>query len=339
MNIGLRHKFNNYYHHRIRLPRLYRAHSKNMVCLDDKTDRIKDKDILAVIILRNESFRIPYFLRYYRNLGVGHFIFIDNGSTDGLVDMLSGEPDCSIFYTEDSYKASKFGIYWANHILRRYGSGHWCLMLDPDEFLVYPYIETRSLRELTEFLEQNSKESFFSIMLDMYSDGYIEDAVYKPGQNPLEVCNWFDKTGYYQEEIKKNYGEWWIRGGVRRRVFCRDNPSEAPAINKTVLVKWQPHFSFISSTHMLWPRRLNRPHFKNGLAPTGCLLHFKFLSSFKDKVVEEMQRKQHYGLSKEYIRYKNELDNGLRLWHQGSVKYEGWQQCVKLGLMNLGRWF
>lgn len=329
---------NDWHWHYIRQRRLSYVHCRNLRLVKDATNRIGKNDILAVVVLRNEAFRIPYFLRYYRGLGVGHFLFIDNGSTDGLMDMLSDETDCSVWYTEDSYKASRFGLYWANHILRRYGPGHWCLMLDPDEFLVYPYMESRSIRELTEFLDREGKESFFTLMLDMYGRGKIEEAVYSPGQDPLEVCPWFDKTGYYQE-YNKWYWTFWIRGGVRRRVFSKDRPWEAPALNKTVLVKWRSHYSFISSAHTLWPRRLNRPHFKDGLAPTGCLLHFKFFSAFKEKVEEEIQRKEHFAGSKEYISYKNALSTGLSLWHEGSVRFKGWQQCVALGLMNLGRWF
>ena len=33
--------------------------------------------------MRNEKIRLPFFLRYYRNLGVNHFLIVDNDSTDG----------------------------------------------------------------------------------------------------------------------------------------------------------------------------------------------------------------------------------------------------------------
>jgi hypothetical protein len=52
-----------------------------------------------------------------------------------------------------------------------------------------------------------------------------------------------------------------------------------------------------------------------------------------------MHRKQHFAGSKEYISYKNALSQGVSLWHEGSVKFSGWRQCVELGLMVLGRWF
>jgi hypothetical protein len=305
----------------------------------DITARIKPGDILAFVVLRNEAVRLPYFLDYYRKLGVNHFIFIDNDSDDGLMDVLGSAEDCSVWYTTASYKESKFGVDWGNCLLSRYGSGHWILMLDPDEFLVYPHIESRNLRELVTFLEQEGKESFFSVMLDMYSQTTVDQAAYHVGQDPLEVCPWFDPTGYYQDR-RPTYGDWWIRGGVRKRGFFPDNPEQSPALNKTVLVKWKPHYRYIASTHVVWPNHLNNPHFNNHtLAPTGCLLHFKYLSLFRLKVEEEMARKEHYAGSREYVKYLDGLNQNILLWTPVSARFEGWQQCVNLGLMNMGNWF
>lgn len=39
--------------------------------------------ILLFSTLRNERVRLPYFLRYYRDLGVNHFLIVDNDSEDG----------------------------------------------------------------------------------------------------------------------------------------------------------------------------------------------------------------------------------------------------------------
>ncbi len=304
----------------------------------DRTATVKTGAILAFVVVRNEAVRLPYFLDYYRNLGVGHFLLVDNGSTDGLMDVVGDAPDCSVWHTEASYKEAKFGVHWLNYLLKKYGTGHWCLTLDPDEFLVYPYQENRNLLELTQFLDQEGKPSFFTLMLDMYGKGRIDDALYVAGQNPLEVCPWFDGTGYFQDK-RPQYGEWWIRGGVRRRVFFADRPDMSPALNKTVLVKWRWYYSYISSTHIVWPNRLNNPHFSDTLAPTGCLLHFKYVSLLREKAEEELARKQHYDGSFEYQRYLDGLNGEVRLWTEASVLFQGWQQCVALGLMNIGRWF
>ncbi|PPD43144.1 MAG: glycosyl transferase family 2 [Methylobacter sp.] len=315
-----------------------RRHGHDLTAVRDCTAHIKAGDMLAFVVLRNEAVRIPYFLDYYRKLGVDHFLFVDNASDDGFMAVIGAARDCSVWHTGASYKAAKFGVHWLNFLLGKYGTGHWCLTLDPDEFLVYPYSHSRSLHELARYLGQEGKQSFFTLMLDMYSEGDVDDALYHAGQDPLEVCPWFDGTGYYQDK-RPHYGEWWIRGGVRRREFFADQPHLSPALNKTVLVKWRWYYAYIASTHIVWPNRLNNPHFADTLAPTGCLLHFKYLALLREKAEEELERKQHYAGSFEYNRYLSGLNKKTRLWTEASVRFQGWQQCVDLGLMNIGRWF
>ena len=60
-----------------------------------------------------------------------------------LPRMGGGEPDVSVWYTEASYKASAFGMLWCNDLLRRHAHNRWCVVVDPDELLVYPRMETR----------------------------------------------------------------------------------------------------------------------------------------------------------------------------------------------------
>jgi hypothetical protein len=313
-------------------------HQRDLCALQDRTSRIKPSDLLVFIVCRNEKTRLPFFLDYYRHLGVAHFLFVDNGSDDGTTDFLRTEADCSIWTTAASYRDAKFGVHWLNALLRRYGTGHWCLTLDPDEFLVIPYHDSRKLPDLTDFLDSRGKDSFFSLLLDMYPQGPVEEAIYAESQDPLEVAPWFDPAGYYQEKMPQCQ-DWWIRGGVRRRVFFADAPADAPALNKTVLVRWKKHYAYLSSTHVLAPARLNDAHFSGQLCPTGCLLHFKYLALFKDKVSEEMQRRQHYAGSREYGRYHEMFRKHDTLWCSGSTRYEGWHQLRDYGLLNTGTWF
>ena len=39
--------------------------------------------VYLICVIRDEELLLPYFIEYYRELGVTHFIFIDNGSIDG----------------------------------------------------------------------------------------------------------------------------------------------------------------------------------------------------------------------------------------------------------------
>jgi len=49
----------------------------------NRTHLIKDDTVILICVVRNERVRLPYFFRYYRRLGITHFIIIDNGSVDG----------------------------------------------------------------------------------------------------------------------------------------------------------------------------------------------------------------------------------------------------------------
>ena len=314
-------------------------HSTSMKCKQNNTSKIKKKDIILFSTLRNEGFRIEHFLKYYRQLGINHFIFVDNGSTDNFAEIVKDQEDCSVWYTNASYKKSNFGMHWLNYLLRKYGSGHWCLTVDPDELLIFPYCEQRNLQELTEFLDNEKRENFFCLMLDMYGKGRISDAHCESGQNPLEVTPYFDPDGYVQRPNPQTW-DVFIQGGPRRRVIFKDNPDKAPAVNKTPLIKWQWHYNYVSSMHCALPNRLNRPHPKDHLAPTGCLLHFKFLSILEEKAKEEINRKEHYDNSIEYKKYSNFIDDaGDDLFYSESVKFENSTQLIQLGLMNNGQWF
>ncbi|MGH1369962.1 MAG: glycosyltransferase family 2 protein [Maritimibacter sp.] len=304
----------------------------------NKTETIKPSDIIVFCTLRNEKVRLPFFLRYYRNLGVNHFIFVDNDSDDGSRQYLREQEDVSLWRTNGSYKRSRFGMDWLNWLMRRYGHGHWCLTVDPDEFLVYPFCDTRSLRALTDWLDASSIKSFGSMLLDMYPKGPIDAQPYSAGQDPFEIANWFD-SGNYVIEKNKVFGNLWIQGGPRARAFFPDNPERAPALNKIPLVKWNRNYTYVSSTHTLLPRGLNLIYDEwGGEKASGCLLHAKFLDTFTEKAAEELERNQHYAASHEYKAYHAHLQDNPDLWCKWSEKYINWRQLEILGLMSKGNW-
>ncbi|CUH64882.1 hypothetical protein TG4357_01556 [Thalassovita gelatinovora] len=304
----------------------------------NRTDQIKPGDILLFSTQRNEQIRLPYFLQYYRDMGVNHFLIVDNDSNDGSVSYLSDQPDVSVWHTRNSYKRSRFGVDWLNWLQRKYGHGHWTLVVDPDEFLVYPFCDTRPLRALTDWLDASSIKSFSAMLMDMYPKGRIDQQPYRAGQDPLEIANWFD-SGNYTIERNWKFGNLWIQGGPRSRVFFADAPEKAPALNKVPLVKWDKKYVYTSSTHMLLPRGLNLVYDEwGGEKASGALLHTKFLDTFHIKAEEELQRKQHYSASVEYVAYAGTLNDNPDLWCKWSEKYINWRQLEILGLMSKGNW-
>ena len=318
----------------------YRAVRKrhNLTPLQNRTGTIGPKSILAFSTVRNERLRLPYFLDYYRGLGVNHFLFVDNGSDDGTVELLSTQPDVSLWHTDAPYKYSKFGRDWLNWLKFRYGHGRWTLTLDPDEFLIYPFCDTRPLPALCHWLDESGIRSFGTMMLDMYPKGALTDESYAEGQDPFDLAPWFD-PGNYTITRNEKYGNLWIQGGPRARAHFADRPAEAPSLNKIPLVKWSRKFAYVSSTHMLLPRGLNLVFDEaGGEKATGCLLHAKFLDTLIEKAVEEEQRNQHFAGGREYAAFRQASRTRDSLWTVWSEQYLGWRQIEAMGLMSKGNW-
>ena len=118
--------------------------------------------------IRNEAERIDWFLHHYRALGVDHFCFVDNGSDDGTLDTLLAQPDASVWQTHASYRASRFGLDWINWLMLRHARGHWCVVADADELLIYPHWQTRPLRALTGWLDDQGQSILPAMMLELY---------------------------------------------------------------------------------------------------------------------------------------------------------------------------
>lgn len=304
----------------------------------DRTARVRRSDILALTTLRNERVRLPFFLRYYRDLGIEHFLMVDNGSDDGSREYLAEQPDVSLWTTQASYRAARFGLDWTTHLQRRHCHGHWTLSVDVDEFLVYPFCDTRPLRALTDWLEASALRSFSAMLLDMYPKGPVGAQPYGEGDDPFETAHYFDPGNYV---ISRNplYGNLWIQGGPRARCYFADAPSKAPALNKIPLVHWKRDYAYVSSTHMLLPRGLNQVYDTlGGEKASGVLLHAKFVEPFVAKTNEEVRRKEHYRDGVEYSAYRSAMDSPPDLWCKWSERYINWRQLEILGLMSKGNW-
>jgi len=280
--------------------------------------------------------RIRFFCDYYRALGVNHFLFIDNDSSDGFREWAVNQEDVSVWHTKSSYRDANFGMEWCNYLLSRHGTGHLCVTVDPDEFLVYPHCETRLISDLGQHLKDSRKESLSTVMIDMYSDRPLEETRLEDGGDPFQICPYFDRDGYVQR--KNHMFGIFVQGGPRMRIHNRDTPEISPALNKVPVVWWKKHYRYESSTHDMTPLYLNRPNAKGVVSLTGCLFHFKFVASLADKISEEKVRKQHYAGGREYEKY--EQSRYLSFFDPDiSVGYRNPRQLIELGLMSPGEWF
>jgi len=299
--------------------------------VSDRSSGIRHGDILAFATVRNEIRRLPHWLNHYRNLGVDHFLIVDNASDDGSAEFLTAQPDVSLWRTGASYRASRFGMDWLAWLMIRFGHNHWCLTVDADEILIYPDHESRPLPALTDWLTRQRAPMMAAMMLDMFPKGPLSQAVGAAGDEPACAPGWFDAQGYTWE-YQQRYRNISIRGGVRKRVFFEAAPELAPHLHKTPLVFWSRRYVYASSTHLVLPRSLN-----SGF-DTGVLLHGKFLDDIIAKSREEKHRREHFTHAARYDGYYDGIIADPDLWAPETVQFEGWQQLESLGLMTRGDW-
>ncbi|SPJ27052.1 glycosyltransferase family 2 protein [Falsiruegeria mediterranea] len=304
----------------------------------DRTSEIKPGDILIVMTVRNEMNRLPYFLHYYRDLGIGHFLVIDNDSTDGTDTMLAKQSDVSLWQTSDSYRASRFGLNWMTWLQRRYAHGHWTLMVDADELLVYAHHDTRPLPDLTAWLDSQGSTAFGALMLDLYPKGPLNAVSYTPGTDPTQAIDWFD-AGPYRSQRQLPLGNLWTQGGMRERVFFADEPRRSPTLNKIPLVKWHRSYAYVNSCHSILPPTLNRAYDGPGdNRASGVLLHTKFLPEIVSKSAIEKERAQHFHTPQDFDNYYDSITAAPQIWTETSTHYRNWRHLEELGLMNSGGW-
>lgn len=311
---------------------------RQLTPVQSRNAAISPDTILCFTTVRNEMARLPYFLDHYRRLGIGHFLFVDNASDDGTSAFLAAQPDVSLWSTDHSYRLSRFGMDWLGWLQWQYGQDHWCLTVDADELLTYPYADSRDLGDLTRHLDRGGITSFGAIMLDLYPKGPISDTRHDPATDPVQTLGWFDPDNY-REKLHPVYQNLWVQGGVRERVFFNERPERAPTLSKVPLVRWHWRHVYVSSTHQMLPRRLNHVFdLQNDQRVSGVLLHTKFLPDIMHKSREEIGRRQHFENSDLYTAYHRDLAQGPDLWSPQSCRYEGWAQLTALGLMSKGDW-
>lgn len=296
---------------------------------DDRPASLRPGEVLLFSCVRNEALRLPFFLDYYRALGVSRFFVLDNASADGTSELLLRQPDVHLFHTTASYGASHCGVHWMNALLDRFASGHWVIVADADELLVFPDCESTGIHELVQRLDTEGSNGLLTFLLDMYSDGPIREAHYRPGTTFLSTCPFFDTDSYTRgsEGLRALIPE---RGGVRQRLFWRadrEHRGRPPFLQKIPLVKWHPTRQYTASTHLIDGVRLT--------ALTGALLHFKLFADFAESAIIEAARGEHWDGAAQYSVYAEALRRApdMNPIYEGSARYRDSGQLVDMGLI------
>lgn len=302
------------------------AHIKHVLELEAYRQHgpLADDTIPLATVVRNERVLIESFLNHYRRLGIGRFLVVDNGSDDGTFEYLAEAPDVDLWRTDASYKKAGFGAYWQDGLLSKYAPNRWVMYADVDEFLVFCGME-KGLRSLVKSLAERGETRLFAPLLDVYGQTSIDQTEIAPGQDPLEVCCWFDADPERYEQFDRGVS---VKGGVRHRLFFKDYDS-SPQLAKYPLVFYDDETALVTS-HFPEPRARNC-----GAVPYGRLLHAKYISSLKSKIQLPLHTGQHWKDSVEYRQYHDTLskDGAVTPYCDASAKYTGPHSLVSTGFM------
>ena len=165
-------------------------------------------------------------------------------------------------------------------------------------------------------------------MLDMYSNTSIKDTMIPSTGKLVDVCNYFDGSGY-QKFPAPTFPFVDYKGGPRKRVFWSESDAcHPPTISKVPLVRWSRGMRYVSVAHYMKPSPQRLANV------TGALLHFKYFSDFHERAQLEVSREQHYANAREYKKYLSKLEQNphLSLHQNESVKYNKSLDLVKAGL-------
>ena len=287
--------------------------------LDGRPPEPSGGEVLLFTVIRNEARRLPWFLDYYRRIGVSRFYVIDNDSTDGGTGFLLGQDDVHVFHTTDSYAGATSGMRWINRFVERFGSGHWCLYVDVDEMLVVPGVEEHGLALLLRHMERRGDEACRGFMLDMHGPTIGHRPELRPGDDPLTLHPLFRAAYRRFGAVECPYWSW--SGGVRGPGGSSYHLTKTPIVRGGAV-------RFLMSSHQITPAAV--------CDATAVLLHFKLVGSPAQWTAEEIGdrlpgcvRRHLYGS----IVRRGE-DGDVSLVDAFTTTYESSRQLVSLGLID-----
>jgi hypothetical protein len=261
----------------------------------DRLRRVDEASFLVVCVVRDERHMLAHFLAHHRALGATAFIVVDNLSTDGTREFLQAQPDVVIYEADTDYRDSHFGVAWQQAVLAAHAPGKWALLVDADELLLYPGCERTPLPALLDRLEAAGHDAARTLMIDMYPEGPLS-AVDFARDEPAAAAGWFDRAPLLRWHVGgglySNAPTW--LSALRHRLIPHSPPNAFTA-QKTALLRWRP-----------WLRLSEGLHYVAGASPAPQPLflgHYKYHAGFREKVLREVERKQHFDAASEYAHY------------------------------------
>lgn len=301
--------------------KMIRGFLDDRIILKKKAVSWQDRSAPTVVCVEKDSMVfLKNFLPYYRNMGVRHFVFIDNVSGDGTEQFLMEQEDVTLYSAPWPFEhRRKSG--WLLQAIEETGTDRWYLRLDSDEFLTWEGMETSSLRQLVADMKKAGLRALRGVMLDMYPAYDLLD-VSRDDSGFMEEYCWFDDGTSFRTDPSS--GE--IFGGMRFR-------TTGAYLRMDKYVLFHPGRGCVPVTS----------HDVTGLEKTQmqqachCVLrHYKFLPSEAEKYRNISQNPDSgYSAYKQVRKYAGIVDKNVNAFSsEHSVQYESSHSLRALKLIS-----
>lgn len=188
-----------------------RKYSKNMKSFIF----MKKKEIILFSKIRNEQDLLPYWIKYYKHLGVTTMVILLNKSTDKSLDILLYErsPELKIEILIDDRDFYKTEAEWASELPKIYGLHHWCVNVDVDEFLKF---QCPNLPTMIKYLVYNNQFCLPTYLLNVYQHPKISSKLKTKKTKDVQT---YLQNVYYDNNVSKDKKELYKKNKYNEKEF------------------------------------------------------------------------------------------------------------------------
>ena len=253
----------------------------------EKYINLPSGEVAVILLGRNMAHYLEHFHDYHGARGARYFVYVDNGSTDETIEIVSKWKNTVVVSTDLNFRQFETPI--RQQISTTFCSEGWRLAIDPDELFDYVGSDKLSIPQLANSLRERGFTGLMAQMLDMVPDANLLDHSAVPFSESVERSIYFalddiSSFDYHDRDVEfsalingntlPDHRLTWKFGGLRKQYF-----GENCCLTK--------HPLFYMNKGV---KPFRHPHLTTGLHLadfTALLRHYKFSG---DYLVRESER-------------------------------------------------